>query len=158
VAFDFFGSRVIRGTQEADDAFRARISKEMRRIRGTRAAVVSAVTDLTGHAPVIFEPMNAGDTGSWGTLGGQAQGLGWNMAGGWGNLSMPFQCFVTAYNAPNVGIATVQPWNGNAGWGCPTLVYADLQSDTDAVTGADVYAAIADVMPTATIAWTQIAV
>jgi len=157
-AFDYFGNRVARATQETDDAFRARISREMRRIRGTRAAVISVVTDLTGQAPKIFEPMNTGDTGSWGTLDGQAQGLAWNTTGGWGSLSMPFQAFVTVYNTPNVGIATVQPWNGDAGWSSPTLAYADLQDAANTLTNDAIYAAIADVMPAATIAWTQIAV
>ena len=157
-AFDYFGNRVTRGTQETDDAFRSRVGKEMQRIRGTRAAVVSVLTDLTGQAPTIFEPMNTGDTGGWGTLGEQGSGLAWNTAGGWGSLAMPFQCFVTAYNPPNVGIANVQPWNGEGGWGSPVLAYADLQQSADTLTDAEIYAAVADVMPCATIARTQIAV
>ena len=56
VARDFAGPRWARATNETDTAFRARIARNLRRLRGTRGAVVAALTDLTGRAPAIFEP------------------------------------------------------------------------------------------------------
>jgi hypothetical protein len=67
-AYDFFGLKLKR-RGSVDDIFRARISAELLRERVTRAGMVRAITDLTGKAPVIFEPWNTGDTGGWDSVG-----------------------------------------------------------------------------------------
>ena len=151
-ARDFFGSRVLRRAGQGDDAFRARVQREMRRERATRAALGAVLQDLTGRAPVIFEPARPADTGAWGMA------LGWGCAGGWGSLSLPFQCLVTARRAQGSGIATVAGWGIPAGgWGSGLLQYADLAMLQGQVTDDDIRAAIVDTMPAATIAWTRIA-
>ena len=66
IAFDYFGASLLRGPLETDGSLRARISTELTRERGTRAAVVAAVEDLTGIEPAIFEPSFTADTGGWG--------------------------------------------------------------------------------------------
>lgn len=78
-ARDFFGRLFQRRGGEPDTPYRARIIKEMFRSRVTRPALVSALTDLTGRAPVIFEPARIADTGvlggmtpPWFALGGAA--------------------------------------------------------------------------------------
>jgi hypothetical protein len=157
IASDYFGLRVARGAGEADDGLRARISIELRRERGTRAAVVAAVADLTGQAPAIFEPSRSTDTGGWGAAGGPGTGIGYGAAGGWGSLSLPFQFFVTAYRPAGRGIAEVGGWGDPAGgYGVGAVEYVAASGLSGGVTDAAVYAAIADVLPVGAIAWTHI--
>ena len=49
-----------------------------------------------------------------------ATGLGYGVAGGWGNLALPFQAFVTVERgtAPGAG-GSSNSANGQAGWGSP---------------------------------------
>lgn len=63
-AWGFFATGVIRRTQENDANFRARYLAEIFRPRSTRAAIVKALTDLTGRVPQVFEPWNPGDCGA----------------------------------------------------------------------------------------------
>ncbi|MGX7707968.1 hypothetical protein [Methylobacterium sp. Gmos1] len=65
IAFDYFGIRFGRRPDEADDAFRPRILKELLRPRATREAIVEALVDLTGRTPLIAEPWNPGDCGAY---------------------------------------------------------------------------------------------
>ncbi|GAN76350.1 hypothetical protein [Acidisphaera rubrifaciens] len=159
IANDLFGIRLLRRTNESDDAFRQRIQQEIGRPRATRDAIVVALTELTSRAPVIFEPAQAGDTGGWGAASGNAaaaNGLGYGAAGAWGSLSMPFQVFVTAFRPAGSGIAAVAGWGGPAGYGAGAIEYGDLSMVTGPVTDAYLYAAVAAVMPAAGTAWMQI--
>lgn len=146
VAGDFFGARLRRRFQEPDAAYRGRIIRALVRTRGTRAALIAAVTDLTGTAPVIFEPSRTSDTGAY--AGG---GFAWNKAGGWGSLALPLQSLITVTRPHGEGIATLAGY----GTGGPRS-YASLSMITGQVTDADIYATIADAVPIATIAWTRI--
>lgn len=142
---DFFAARLVRRPNEPDDNFRIRILQSLARAHATRAAVISAVTDLTSNVPVIFEGARVADTG------GYTMAFAYGQAGAWGSLNLPFQVFVTARRAQGVGIANV------AGYGSPgPLARASLDAATGQVTDADIYAAIASVMPTAARAWTRI--
>ena len=143
---DFFGSGLPRRADEADATFSVRIRQQLVREHATRAAVVSAVEDLTGHSPAIFEPGRVGDTGGYATFA-----FAYGTAGAWGNLNLPFQVFVSVKRAQGVGIANLGGY-GTAG----PLARASLSTASGQVTDADIYAAIASVMPTATRAWTQI--
>lgn len=143
---DFFANRLPRRLTETDDAFRIRIHQQLAREHATRAALTAILTDLTGTAPAIFEPARVSDSGGYGT-----PALAYGAAGPWGSLQLPFQIFVTATRAQGVGIASI------AGYGTPgPLARASLAAATGQVTDADIYAAIASVMPTATRAWTRI--
>ncbi len=151
ISDDFLGTALPRRTAEPDAAFRTRISRELLRERNTRSAIASALGDLTGRAPTIFEPARPTDTGCYNGP------LGYGVAGGWGSLLLPFQCFVTAYRPSGSGIAYV------AGYGQPTgsygggaLQYASLSMLTGEIVDADITNAIAHVMPVSTIAWTRI--
>jgi hypothetical protein len=151
IAQDYFGARVTRRLGQGDDPFRVRIEAELLRERGTRSAVISALQDLTGRAPVVFEPMRPADTRAWGIAGG------YGATGGWGSLLLPFQCFVTAFRAQGAGIAAVAGWgSGAGGWGAGAIEYASLAMLQGQITDADIDAAIAGVMPVAAIAWTKI--
>ena len=143
---DFFANRLPRRLTESDTAFRQRILQQLAREHATRAAVTAILTDLTGKAPAIFEPARVSDAGGYGT-----PAFAYGAAGAWGSLQLPFQIFVTATRAQGVGIASI------AGYGTPgPLARASLVAATGQVTDADIYAAIASVMPTATRAWTRI--
>lgn len=150
IASDFAGSRLLRRVVEPDATYRVRIRRELLRERGTRAALTAALTDLTGRPPAIFEPSRPADTGAWNGA------LGYGLAGGWGSLALPFQCFVTAFRAQGSGIAVTSGYNGTAGYGQGAIQYASLSMLTGQITDTDIRAAIAGVMPTATIAWTRI--
>ena len=143
---DYFANRLPRRSAEPDTAFRVRIQQQLRREHATRAALVSVVTDLTGHAPQIFEAGRVSDTGAYNT-----NGFAYGAAGAWGSLALPFQVFVTARRAQGAGIASIAGY-GTAG----PLARASLAAAGGQVTDADIYAAIASVMPTATRAWTRI--
>jgi hypothetical protein len=156
-AADFFGTRVRRRPMQSDAAFRPRVIAELLRERATRSALVSVLTDLTGRPPDIFEPARATDTGGWGGSNGDGGGLGYGVAGGWGSLSLPFQCFVVAYRPLGAGIAGVSGWGGpTGGYGCGSLEYASADMVQGQVTDADIFRAVADTMPVASIAWTRI--
>ena len=157
IAWDFFGGQLTRRPSESDDALRSRIMLEMFRERATRSAVQSVLQDLTGRAPIIFEPARTSDTGGYTSFAGEGGGIAYNGAGGWGNLNLPFQCFVTTYRPNDGGIGQVTGWGDFAGgYGVGAFEYASLGMVQAQVTDADIYSAIMGVLPAATIAWTKI--
>jgi hypothetical protein len=157
IASDFFGSRVMRRNGQSDETFRSRIQRELFRERGTRGAIIAILTDLTGRAPMVFEPARPTDTGGYASIGGLGAGTAYGVAGGWGNLGLPFQCFITAYRPIGSGIASIAGWGGNLGsYGRGAIEYASLEMVQGQVTDSDIYAAVADVLPVATIGWTRI--
>ncbi|MEJ0016742.1 MAG: hypothetical protein WDN25_09260 [Acetobacteraceae bacterium] len=157
IAQDFFGDRLSRQPEQADAPFRVRIQRELFRERGTRNAITSVLHDLTGRVPIVFEPARPTDTGGYSSALGGGGGIGYGRAGGWGTLALPFQCFVNAYRPAGSGIASVCPWGGPAGgYGVGAIEYASLDMIQGQVTDDDIYAAVADVLPVAAIAWTRI--
>jgi hypothetical protein len=146
---DYFGAALPRRAGESDGAFSLRLRANLTAPRATRAALIAALTSLTGRPPAIFEPLNAGDTGGYG-----AGTLGYGVAGGYGCRNLPFQFFVTGFRpdatpASNAGGYVVGP----GGYNTAPMVYADLADIPGAVTDADIYAAAAAVLPTACTAW-----
>lgn len=87
-AADLFGDGLPRRAGEADDDFRARVGRALRRVRATRAGLVDAAAEA-GSVARVFEPARPTDTGVYG-----GPGLGWGVAGGWGSLAMPLECLV----------------------------------------------------------------
>jgi hypothetical protein len=155
IAADCFAARIKRRARQGDTPFRSVIQRELLRERGTRGALIAAVTDLTGRAPTVFEPGRPADTGAWSVSAGG--GLGWGVAGGWGSLTLPTQSFVTAYRPRGTGISQVAGWGEPAaGYGLGAGVYATLDQAQGQVTDADIFAAIAYALPTNAIAWTRI--
>jgi hypothetical protein len=142
-SIDYFGGALPRFGDEEDSAFRLRIEHELLRPRGTRAALILAIKQLTGRAPTIFEPALTSDTGGY-AIGG----VGYGVAGGWGNLALPFQFFVTAYRPHGSGIALL------AGYGSGGIpVYADLSMEPPQIRDADIIDTVPRLLPVATIAW-----
>ena len=150
-AADFFGGRLRRRAGQTDDSLRAAISRELQRERATRPALISAVTELTGREPWVFEPTRAADTKAWGVASG------YGVAGGWGTLTMPFACLVVAYRPTGTGITTCAGWGTSAGgWGQGTIQYASLDMLSEQVSDDDINNAVAGVMPVSTTAWLRI--
>ncbi len=157
IANDYFGPDIARRRGELDERFRTRICAALLRNRGTRRDVVSTLTDLTGRAPKIFEPARPLDTGGYGVDPATSGGLAYNMAGGWGNLSLPFQFFITAYRPLPMGISFMPGWGcSSAAYGGGLLQYGNLDLMSDKVTDYDIYHAVSAVLPVATTGWMQI--
>jgi hypothetical protein len=161
IARDYGGPALGRQTGETDAAFSARIRRNLQALSGTRGALIVALTNLTGRAPAVFEPAYPPDTGGLGT-----SGLGWNTAGGWGNLQLPYQCFVTAYRPAGGGIANSGGWSSLTatatpnlalgGWSTAALQYGSASLVEGQITDAQILATVANCMPAATIAWTAL--
>lgn len=153
IAADFFGASLQRAANQTDASFRARIIVNLFRERGTRAAIIKVLTELTGRAPVIIEPQRPADTGAY-----RAPNSGYGVAGAYGSLQLPFQAFVQAYRPAGSGIPNV------AGYGISTGAYrtpsrsdyASLDDIVGAVADADIQAAVDSVKPAGTIIWMKI--
>lgn len=66
-AYDYFGYWIRRRPTEQDAPFITRIQQNLLAPLVTRAAMVEALTNLTGEAPTIFEPFNAADAACYGS-------------------------------------------------------------------------------------------
>ncbi|MFD2271426.1 hypothetical protein ACFS07_13455 [Undibacterium arcticum] len=142
-----------RSANQSDASFRARIIINLFRERGTRNAITKVLTDLTGRAPIIFEPQRPMDTGAYG-----APNSGYGVAGGYGSMLIPFQAFVQAYRPASTGIPYVTGYGSSpGGYGVASRAdYATLSQSTGAVADSDIYAAIDSVKPVGSTIWTQI--
>jgi hypothetical protein len=148
---DYLGGSLPRRAGEADAAYGARLRNNLLGPRATRASLVQAVTDLTGRAPSVLEPLNASDTGGYNV------NLGYNTAGGYGSMNLPYQFFVKAYRPNNTPISNAGGYNdGPGGYAHAPMFYADLTEFAGTVSDAEIYAAVAAVLPTSSIAWTHI--
>lgn len=161
IALDYFGLTLRRAVSETDIAFRRRILLNLLRDRATRAAVIGVLTDLTGRAPVVFEPSNTGDSGAWGDGSLTWRGMAYGTAGGWGSLDLPFQAFITAYRPSTGGVASVAGYYAGTGWagggyGVGAIEYVSPDLVNAQVTDANIFDAVAQTIPAGTIGWTRI--
>jgi hypothetical protein len=151
IGVDFFGTTMTRQSSESDAHYKARLQAAMLQPRGTRAALVQVLVNLTGRTPMIFEPARPPDTRAWGVA------CGWGAAGGWGSLAMPFQCLITAFRPQGGGVSVVAGWGGPVGgWGIGAIEYASPSMESEEVSDEQIAATVAGVMPAATIAWMRI--
>ncbi len=151
IAADFLGTRIYRLDGETDAAFRLRIRREILRSRATRAAMVAALVDLTGQIPLIVEPGNTSDCGGY-DLGG----VGFDAGGAWGDPSLAFQCFITAYRPHVGGIAGVDGFDGSlGGWDVGAVEYVS-PDQVSGVSDTDIYAVIEATRPAATVCWVRL--
>lgn len=151
ISLDFLGGRLPRRPAETDAAYQSRISVNLLAPRATRQGVVNILTSLTGRAPVIFEPLNATDTGGYNV------NLGYNLAGGYGCNGLPYQVFVTAYRPNETTVSNAGGYRtGPGGYGTAPMYYADTTEFTGNVTDAEIYTAIAAALPVCAVAWTRI--
>jgi hypothetical protein len=157
IANDYFGSTLVRKPAEADGAFRTRIQQALLCEAATRGAVSGGLKTLTGTTPVIFEPGRCGDTGGYGSLTRAASSLAYGLAGGWGNLELPYQFFVTVQRPPASGASGVAGYGDPAGgFGKGAASYVDLDNMPGQVADQDIEAALCRLMPVNAIAWLRI--
>jgi hypothetical protein len=151
-ATDYFGNSLPRRAGEADAAFSARIRANLVLPRATRAGLAYALENLTGRTPLVFEPLNASDTGGY-----NAGSLGYGAAGAYGSRNLPFQFFVTAYRPNTTPVSNAGGYNaGPGGYNTAPMFYADTAQAPGAVDDAEIYTAAASVLPAASIAWMNI--
>ncbi len=146
ISYDFFGSTMVRWNGEQDDDYRQRLGWELLRPRATRNALELAFAEVTGSRPTIFEPSLASDTGGY-TIGG----VGYNAGGGWGNLQLPYQFFLTIFRPSEGAIALL------AGYGTGGVpVYGSLAMETNGPSDDKLVAMVQPLLPAATIAWCRV--
>jgi hypothetical protein len=152
ISWDFFGPNFARRNGEPDSSFRVRLKAEILRPRQTRVAISLALTDLTGVAPLIFEPWNPRDCGAYGVQGTMAYGC----VGCYGSLQPPYQIFVTAVQPPGAGVPNVGGYGAGAvGYGVAGE-YIDQSQVVGAITEAEIYATVAKTVAAGVTAWTDI--
>jgi len=150
-AVDYFGGELGRRVGEADAAYAVRIQKNLLRPRATRASVVQVLQDLTGRIPVIFEPRNPADTG------GYSVNMGYGLTGGYGSMNLPYQFLVRAYRPDSLPVSNASGYvTGPGGYNTVPAFYAETTEFQGNVSDSEIYASIAAVVPTTSIAWTNI--
>ena len=161
IANDYFGPTLTRRSGEGDFAYRTRIQAALLREAATRSAVSGGLDDLIGNRPVIFEPANCMDTGSYGALEADSNipgtGLAYGEAGGWGSLLLPLQFFVTATRPPTPGVGTLAGYGTSAGgYGVGAISYVDLSLLPGVVSDADIQTTLCGLLPVNAVAWLRI--
>lgn len=161
IAHDYFGAGLGRKNNESDSSYRARIQGKLLQGAGTRTAVSSGLTYLTGTKPRIFEPANCMDTGSYGAATGSpnmpGSGLAYGVAGGWGNLNLPFQFFVSTVHPATQGVAGLAGYGtSSGGYGEGPISYVDLTALPGHVTDQDIQLTLRSLLPVNAVAWLRI--
>jgi hypothetical protein len=161
ISLDFFGTNLHRKPNESDSLYRTRIQAAMRRDSATRSAVLLGLTSLIGTKPIIFEPANCGDTGSYGVLptgpSPPGTGLAYGQAGGWGSLHLPLQFFVTATRLPTPGIGMLAGYGTpNGGYRAGAISYVDLDLLPGHVTDQDIQSTLCSLLPVNAVAWLRV--
>jgi hypothetical protein len=161
ISYDYFGTLLRRNLDESDLSYRSRIKAALLREAATRSAVTAGLTTLTGSSPIIFEPGNVKDTGSYGslsaTLSGPGTGSAYGHAGGWGSLGMPFQFFVTAVRPPTPGVGLLAGYGvRSGGYGEGTISYVDLSMLSGYVTDEIIQETLRSLLPVNAVAWLRI--
>lgn len=148
---DYCGTALPRRAGEADAAFSARLRLNLLAPRATRAGLVEAMMNLTGRAPIVFEPRNASDTGGYNV------NAGYGVAGGYGSMTIPYQFLLTVYRPNDLPANHAGGYGaGPGGYDEAPMFYASAAALAGNVSDAEIYASIASVIPTSSIAWTKI--
>lgn len=151
-AADFLGNSLPRKPNESDASYIGRIKIAIFQAKATRPAMVSVLTQLTGRAPIIFEPARPLDSGCLGANTGVASFCG---VARMGSIACPFGALITVYRprvtggSAGAGYADAPAWSAMA---APLShgYTGSLSQETSAATDADIYAAINATRPIAT--------
>lgn len=160
--YDFLGRTLTRNGAQ-DNAFRAMIKATILQERVTRNGMVNALTTLTGKAPKIFEPWNTNDTGAYSAPAGSGPPrcggtMGYGVGvGGYGNMLLPCQAFITVHRGAGSGIPVVGGY-GNVveGYGVGYTEYAGPHVEQTGITNTMIYQIINQTKPTGTTSWVAI--
>ncbi|WP_428533533.1 hypothetical protein [Rhodopila sp.] len=161
ISNDYFGAMLGRKPNEADFTFRSRIQRALLQEAATRSAVSAGLENLTGSPPIIFEPANCMDTGSY---GGQTDsrpmpgtGMAYGVAGGWGNLQLPLQVFVTVTRPATPGLGMLAGYGTtNGAYREGAISYVDLSLLPGHVSDADIRATLCSLLPINAVAWLRL--
>ena len=161
VAVDYFGNQLPRNVNEADALYRGRIQAALLREAATRPAVMAGLASLIGTPPDIFEPAKCRDTGSYGVFSAANQqgctGLAYGDIGGWGNLNLPLQFFVTTARPQTPGAGVVAGYGtANGGFGAGDASYIDLALLPGTITDQAIEVTLSSLLPANAIAWLRI--
>lgn len=149
IALDFFGTNLVRYSNQTDSSYLNRILINIFRERTTRAGMRQVLLDLTGREPLIIEPACPQDVGCL----GQTMYLG---TAPLGSISTPYQAFVTAYRPTGNGAGNWPGINTTAfGLATTSGLVPDSQLFPD-VSDADIVAAIEATKPYGTTIWYRI--
>lgn len=151
IAKDFFNNALQRRQGEPDSVYRARISHSLLSQKATRSALENILKQITGRAPIIFEPMRPADTGCY-----NGPALAYDLAGGWGSVNLPNQFFLTAFRPSKNGVANVAGYGCCGGYGVGPTEYVDLTMISNEVTDQEIIETVANALPAASIAWMRI--
>ena len=159
-AMDFLGEHLVRRSGEPDPSYRLRIQQALFQESATRPALIAAMSLLTGTAPRVFEPARCGDTGAYGSvteLPTMTPPFSYNQAGGWGNLHMPYQFFVSVIRPATPGVANLCGYGcASGGYDAGNISYVDLLMLPGAVSDAEIQAQVCRVLPVNATAWLRI--
>jgi hypothetical protein len=151
-AADFFGGNLPRKPNESDASYIARIQYTIFQQKATRPAMVSVLTQLTGHAPIIFEPNRPLDTGCLGVNSGPNSFCG---VARMGSIAPIYAALITAYRP------TISGGSAGAAYCNAIQISAlntplsqsytgSLSAQVSAASDSDIYAAINAARPVAT--------
>lgn len=151
-AADFLGNTLPRKANESDASYIARIKIAIFQKRATRPAMISVLTQLTGRAPIIFEPARPLDSGCMGANTGPASFCGVSRMG---SIACPFSALITAYRPRVTGGLAGAAYSNAIVWsamGAPTShgYTGSLSLEQSAATDADIIAAVNTTRPIAT--------
>lgn len=155
-SFDFFGMGLSRKFGESDTGFRSRIIPRLFREKGTRDAISNIIFELIGVLPVILEPRRIMDTAAY-----NINNCGYGVAGRYGSLSLPFQCFVDIILPASASDSSLPFISGygipTGGYSTPSRSeYTSLSAFKDNVQLMEIYNALNEVKPVATTIWVTI--
>jgi len=151
-AADFFGSSLPRKANESDASYIARIKTAIFQKKGTRPAMEAVLTQLTGRAPIIFEPSRPLDSGCLGANTGPASFCG---VARMGSIASPFSCLITVYRPTVTGGSAGAAYSNAPTWSALAAPLShgymgSLAAEVTAATDADILAAINMTKPVAT--------
>ncbi|MEF3066293.1 hypothetical protein [Pandoraea apista] len=157
IAWDFFGEALLRAPGQSDDSFRIRIIINLFRGKGTRPAMTQVLKDVTGRAPIIFEPNRPMDIGALNS----PTSAGYCGVARMGSMAVPYTAMITAFRpVTSGGSAGAAYCNAPSRSALKTPLaasYTNSRTYTQSVASdADIYAAVDAVKPVGTVMWVAI--
>lgn len=158
-AYDYLALTCQRLSGEPDSAYAPRVSDAVSQVRVSRPGMIESITDLTGVAPIIFEPFNGGDTGGWNIA------CGWDTAGAWGSAILPAQVYmIVQMSGVGVGVANIGGWSHGVGSSAtPSILgwntvgaWISMEEISGQVTEQDILDCINNTKPEGVTVWVQI--
>lgn len=159
-AKDYFGSSLPRRVGENDDSYRNRIFVNLLNEKATLRGMKTALFNLTGNEPVIFEPAVSSNIGGY-NVANSPYSLAYGTHGIYGSGSYAYQCFIDVFVSAYQGYANRSGYNdfyfGYNATGVNALGwYAGASLETTTVTDEDIYQTINRTKCEGTICWVRI--